>query len=98
MRAWPQRAFERAHSALARAMSRLPRRLATGCGAVVAGLAVVFVLAAGGVTAHSSVTGGARALPAGQAGPVPRPAGPGGPGAGSASPDVSLAGAYSGIV
>jgi Transglycosylase SLT domain len=98
MKAWPQRAIERANSALAMAMSRLPRPLAIGCGAVAAGLAMVFVLAAGSVTARSSVTGGARALTVRAAGPVPGPADPGGPGTRSGSPGASLAGAYSGIV
>jgi Transglycosylase SLT domain len=98
MKAWPQRALKRANSALTTAMSRLPRPLAIGCGAVAAGLAIVLVLAAGGVTARSSVTAGTRVLAAGAAGPVPRPADPGGPGTRSGSPGPSLAGAYTGIV
>ncbi len=116
MRAWPQRALRRiatargrsavlparlAFATLTRAVARLPRPLMLGCGAIAAGLAVVFVLAAGGVTARSSVTAGARVLPAGAAGPVPKPAAPGGQGATSPAgraPGADVAGAYSGIV
>ena len=97
MRAWPQGALVRTVSALARCMSRRPRPLTAGCGAIAASLAVVFVLAAGQVPAHSSVTG-ARVLPAGAAGgPAPRPAGPGGPGP-AAGQGSAQAGAYTGIV
>ena len=99
MRAWLQRARALTVTALVRRRSRLRRPVTVRSGAIAAGLAVVFVLAAGGVTAHSSVTGGTRVPPGGAAGPVPRPAGPGGTTASPPpGPRAGLAGAYTGIV
>jgi Transglycosylase SLT domain len=99
MRAWLKRALERATSALGQAISRWPKSLFIGFAAITAGLAMVFVLAAGGVTARSSMVGRALRLSPGRAGPAPRPAGPGGPGQAGGSPTATgLASAYSGIV
>ncbi len=94
MSAWLQRARVRTVSVLVRHVSRLPGPATAGGGAIAVGLAVVFVLAAGGVTAHSSMTGSARMFPAGAAGPVPRPGGPGGPGGTTASPSPGAQAAW----
>jgi Transglycosylase SLT domain len=90
---WAERVYRRAGPAYlvavrsaARATSALPRSALTTSGAILAGVAVILTLTAGGVTAHSSVTASS-----GQA----RPTGviPVGSGPSSAKP-----GSFSGIV
>ena len=65
---WAERAYRRASPAFvrviraiqaaARVVTALPRSAVTVCGAILAGIAVILALTAGGVTAHSSVTTG----------------------------------------
>ncbi len=97
MRPWAERVYRRAGRvylgtvrAAAQATSALPRSAITACGAILAGIAVVAALTAGGVTAHSSVTadsGQARAT-----GVIPRgvPAGKPGSFSGIVLPDLLI--------
>ena len=65
MEPWAERVYRRAGlaylraiRAAAKAVSALPRSAITACGAILAGIAVILALTAGGVPAHSSVTAG----------------------------------------